>query len=123
MHLKRPAYYVLMVPEGTDPDDPDLTDEQCETLHVVVHNVDQLKGELEAGKLGLREGGRQTPLHVTTLWLWQALVRTDRFKGTFQEFKARCIAADPDKERDQPHTLEGADLDEHDARPTEASTS
>lgn len=120
MHIKRPAYFVLMAPDGVDPNT--ATDDELDELHVVIHNVDQLKGELETGKLGLREGGRQTPLHVTTLWAWQALVRTERFAGTFQEFKARCVAVEPDRERDQPHTVEGAALDEHDAHPTEAST-
>lgn len=120
-NLKRPAFHVLLLPEDADP--ATATDEDADQLHVVIHAADQLRGELEASKLGLRAGGKDAPMHVTMLWLWAALVRTERFGGNFQTFKARCLAFDTDKNRPVPHTSASTELDELDAHPTEASTS
>lgn len=118
--LKRPAYFAWVAPDDTDPDtiDPD----QLVAHHVVVHHADQLRAELEAGKLGLPKGGTGTPMHLTALWLWAALVRTGRFAGGFQQFKTACVAYEPDTERDQPHTDPDAAADTLDAHPTAAST-
>jgi hypothetical protein len=124
--LKRPAYHVWMVPDGADPDA--VQDDELELHHVVVNHGDQLRAELEANKLGLAKAGTGTPMHLTALWIWAALVRTGRFDGKFQDqapngFKARCIGYEPDRDRDQPHDDPDADQDDLDARPTEASTS
>lgn len=119
--LKRPAYFVWLAPDDTDPDT--CPDEQLELHHVVVHHADQLRAELEAAKQGLPKGATSTPMHLTALWLWACLRRTERYGKSFQEFKAQCVAYDPDKERDQPHTDPDADDDELDAHPTGASTS
>lgn len=119
--LKRPAYFVWMTPDGADPDA--VEDDDLELEHVVVNHGDQLRAELEANKLGLAKAGTGTPMHLTALWIWAALVRTGRFDEKFQEFKVRCISYEPDRDRDQPHTDDDADADDLDARPTEASTS
>lgn len=119
--LKRPAFYAWITPDGVDPDTVD--DDDLQLMHVIVNHSDQLRAELEAGKQGLAKGGTTTPMHLTALWIWAALVRTGRFDGKFQDFKTRCVAYDPDKDRDQPHTEDGADVDDLDAHPTEASTS
>jgi hypothetical protein len=119
--LKRPAYHVWVVPDGADPDT--VEDDALELHHVIVNHGDQLRAELEANKLGLAKAGTATPMHLTALWIWAALVRTGRFDDKFQAFKSRCIAYDPDRDRDQPHTDDDADPDDLDARPTEASTS
>lgn len=119
--LKRPAYHVWIAPDGADPDT--VPEDQLEVHHVVVHHADQLRGELEAAKQGLPKGGTATPMHLTALWLWANLIRTKRYEGTFREFKVACVAYDPDKGRDEPHTDDDADTDDLDAHPTEASTS
>lgn len=120
MPLKRPAYRVLLVPEDADP--TTVTDEDCTEVRVVVHAADQLKAELEAGKLGLKAGGKDAPLHVTMLWLWASMVRTDDFRGAFREFRARCLAYDPDRDRPAPHDDPDSGHDDLDAHPTAAST-
>lgn len=121
--IKRPAYFVLLVPPAIDP--ATCTDDQAETVHVVVNAGDQLRAELEAGQIKLPENGRQTPFHITALWLWAALARTGVIDYRFGEFKQRLLAYEPDKQRPAPHgDPETADeLDELDPRPTEASTS
>lgn len=118
--LKRPAYFVWVAPDGVDPDTADTTQLVCH--HVLVHHADQLRAELEAGKQGLAKGGTATPMHLTALWIWANLVRTERFTGRFQEFKAACVAYDPDQEREEPHTDPDAEADDLDAHPTVAST-
>lgn len=119
MTIKRPAFYVLLAPEGTDPDT--VTDADCETVHVVVHSQDQLRAELEAGQLGLRNVKDQ-PFHLTVLWLWASMVRTGAVTCKWQEFKRRMLAYEADKDRPAPHTTE-TDPDELDAHPTALSTS
>lgn len=120
-HLKRPAYHVWVAQDGVDPDT--ATDDQLDYHHVVVHHADQLRAELEAAKLKL--DARKHPMHVSSLWLWASLVRTERFTGSYAEFKRAMVAYDPDKEREAPHTDPelGNEPDELDARPTVASTS
>lgn len=119
--LKRPAYHVWVAPDGVDPDTAD--EDQLECHHVVVHHADQLRAELEASKQGLAKGGTATPMHLTALWLWANLVRTGRYEGGFREFKTACVAYQPDKDRDEPHTDDDAEADDLDAHPTEPSTS
>ena len=119
--LKRPAYWVWISPDGVDPDA--ATDDQLEAHHVVIHHADQLRAELEANKQGLPKGATSTPMHLTALWLWAAMVRLEVFSGGFRDFKSRCVAYDPDKDRDAPHTDDTDDTDELDAHPTAASMS
>ena len=119
--LKRPAYWVWLAPTDTDPDT--VADDQLEAHHVLVHHADQLRAELEAAKQGLAKGGTSTPMHLTALWLWANLTRTERYAGTFREFKSACIAYEPDRDRPEPHIDPDAEPDELDARPTAASTS
>lgn len=119
--LKRPAYHVWIAPPDVDPDE--APEDDLELHHVIVHHADQLRAELEAGKQGLPKGGTGTPMHLTALWIWANLVRTKRFDAPFQEFKARCVAYDPDQDRDEPHTDDDAEADDLDAHPTEPSTS
>lgn len=118
--IKRPAFWVLLAPDGADPDT--VTDAECDTVHVVVNSQDQLRAELEAGQLGLRKVN-DTPFHLTVLWLWAAMVRTKQVDCKWPEFKRRCLHYEPDKERPAPHTAKGDETDELDAHPTEASTS
>lgn len=118
-NLKRPAYHVWIAPPDTDPDT--AAAEELECHHVLVHHADQLRAELEAAKQGLAKGGTGTPMHLTALWLWANLVRTERYAGTFREFKAACVGYEPDQDRDQPHTDPDPDPDELDAHPTAAS--
>lgn len=112
--LTRPAYHVWMDPR-TDitPDSPELDDSELEYQYVVVNHGDQLRAELEAKRHGLGKP-QDTPMHLTSLWLWAALVRTHRYDGKFAEFKLACVSYDPDKEADP------ADVEPD---PTEASTS
>ncbi len=119
--IKRPAFWVLLAPIDTDP--ATIEDDDADTLHVIITAGDQLRAELEAGQLGLREAGRHTPFHLTALWLWAALVRTGDVTYKFPEFKQRLLAYEPDRTRPEPHTREDAELDELDAHPTAASTS
>lgn len=117
--MKRLAFHVWLAPEGVDPDteDPDELDYH----HVVIHNADQLRGELEAGRLKMDP--RKAPMHLSTLWLWAALVRTERYHDKFQEFRQVCVSYEPDNERDAPHTDPDPELDDLDEHPTEASSS
>jgi hypothetical protein len=114
--LTRPTYHVWMLPEHGQDSDTELTDdqlaEQLEYQYVVVNHADQLRAELEAKRQGLGKP-QDTPMHLTSLWLWASLVRTGRYDGKFAEFKTACIAYDPDKEPDP------ADAEPD---PTEAST-
>lgn len=120
--LKRPAYHAWIAPEGIDPDT--ATDEQLEYHHVVVNHADQLRAELEANRHKL--DARKHPMHVSSLWLWAAMVRTGDYDASYPEFKRALVAYDPDKDRPAPHTDDGDgddERDELDARPTAASTS
>lgn len=118
--IKRPAFFVLMAPADADPDT--VTDDECETVHVVVNSQDQLRAELEARQIGL-SSVKDTPFHLTVLWLWAAMVRTKRTDDKWATFKRRCLHYEADKQRPAPHTEPGTETDELDAHPTEASTS
>lgn len=112
--LKRLAYHVWMLPEGADPElADDLDDDQLVYHHVVVNHSDQLRAELEAKRHQLGKP-QDTPMHLTSLWLWASLVRTKRYDDKFQAFKTACVSYDPDKEADPELT---------DPDPTAASTS
>lgn len=120
--MKRLAFHVWLTPADYTGEDPGMLDEsELVYHHVAITNGDQLRAELEAGKLKLDQ--RSNPMHLTTLWLWAALVRMDAVDVKFQEFKHRCVSYDPDRDRDQPHTDPAAELDELDERPTVASSS
>lgn len=99
--LHRPAFHVWMLPE----EDPTYH-------HVTINHADQLRAELESKSQGLGKP-QDTPMHLTALWLWAALVRTGRYEQNFATFKTECLAYDPDREADDDDT--GPD-------PTEAST-
>lgn len=120
--IKRPAFWVLIAPEGTDPDT--ITDDEATTMHVVVNSQDQLRAELEAPAAGLRKIKDQ-PFHLTALWLWAAMARTGQTELPWKDFKTRMLHYTEDKTRPAPHTAPPAELeaDELDARPTAASTS
>lgn len=112
--LNRLAYHVWMLPEGTDPELADELDaEDLDYHYVIVGHGDQLRAELESKRQGLGKP-QDTPMHLTSLWLWASLVRTKRYDGKFQAFKVACVSYDPDKEADP------ADVEPD---PTEASTS
>lgn len=117
--LKRPAYHVWVAPEGVDPDT--ATDDELVYHHVVVHHADQLRAELESSKLKL--DARKFPMHLSSLWLWAAMVRTGAYTDGYQAFKRAMVSYDPDRDREAPHTDDNDARDDHDARPTEASTS
>lgn len=119
--LKRPAFHVWLAPAGVDPDT--ATEDELDYHHVVVHHADQLRAELEASKLKL--DARKFPMHLSSMWLWASLVRTGVFGDNYAAFKSAMVSYDADKERPAPHTEETDELeaDEHDARPTAASTS
>jgi hypothetical protein len=114
--LTRPKYHVWLDPRpDLTADSPELDDTELEYHHVVVNAGDQLRAELEAKRNALGSP-KDSPMHLTVLWLWAALVRTKRYDGKFQAFKLACISFDPDKPAD-------ADDTQDDVTPTEASTS
>lgn len=118
--MKRLAFHTWLVPADYQGDNPMmLADDELEYHHVLISNGDQLRAELEAGKLRIKQ--QDNPMHLTNLWLWAALVRMKVVDVPFQAFKQRLVSYDPDKERDQPHTDPDADLDDLDADPTVAS--
>lgn len=117
--LKRPAYHVWVAPEGVDPDT--ATDDELDYHHVVVHHADQLRAELEASKLKL--DARRFPMHLSSLWLWAAMVRLGTFTDGYREFKAAMVSYDTDRDRPAPHDADELERDEHDATPTGASSS
>lgn len=120
--IKRPAFHVWLDPrEDLGPNSPDLDDSELEYHHVLVNNGDMLRAELEAGKLGVKP--REAPQHLSTMWLWAALVRTGVYGGKFQAFKLACITYEPDQDRTQPMDSDDAELDELDEHPTGASSS
>lgn len=92
--LTRPTYHVWIAPEGVDPDT--AADDQLEYHHVVINHSDQLRAELEARRLQLGSP-KDSPMHLTSLWLWASLVRTGGYADKFQAFKTACVAYDPDR--------------------------
>jgi hypothetical protein len=109
--LSRPTYHVWIAPADTDHDT--LPESELVYRLVRVSAGDQLRAELEAKRLHLGSA-KDSPMHLTVLWLWAALVRTGGFDGTFAAFRDRCVAFDPDKDEDN---------DEAAVTPTGASTS
>lgn len=110
--LTRPSYHVWTAPTGTDPNT--VEDDQLEYHRVVVNGTDQLRAELEARRLGLPEGSK-APMHLTALWLWAAMTRTQATAQPFPEWKHRLVNFDP-TDRDDPRPDQVVD-------PTAASTS
>lgn len=92
MPLHIPTYRILM----DDPERPELPPVEHT---VVVRNVDQLRAELEGPKYGLRKLS-DTPLNMTALWLWHAMVRAGTYAAGWQEFKAAMVAWEPVKDPD-----------------------
>jgi len=93
--LSRPTFHVWLV---ADDQDPDTTDPAYVGL-VAVTNQDQLVAELQARKVGV-PNVRETPFHLTNLWLWAACVRRGLTSARFQEF-ARRMEYQPTKDGDQ----------------------
>lgn len=117
--LKRPAYHLWWAPEGVDPDT--AADDELAYAHVVVNHSDQLRAELEAGRLKLDP--RKHPMHLSSLWLWCAAVRLGYFTDGYAAWKRALITYEPDKDRPAPHTdPDDTEGDELDAHPTGAST-
>lgn len=111
--LRRPAYHVWLDPRpDLTPDSPELPESELVYEHVIVNHADQLRAELEANRHGLSKP-QDTPMHLSSLWLWAALVRTKRYDDKYAAFKLACIAWDADKETDGPDVQPD---------PTEAST-
>ena len=108
--LTRPAFHVWLLPENVDEDQADA---QAVYHHVIVNHADQLRAELQARQEGLTKP-QDTPMHLTSLWLWAAMVRTGAYSDKFRAFKDACIAYDRDDQPDDPDT---------EPDPTEASTS
>lgn len=100
--LSRPAYHVWLAPEGAELD-PNATDDDLADIaqyhYVIVNHADQLRAELEGKRHGIVKA-QDSPMHLTSLWLWASLVRTGKYDGKFAEFKDACVAYDPDKEPD-----------------------
>ena len=119
--LTRPKFHVWLDPRpDLTPDSPELDESELVYHHVVVNAGDQLRAELESKRHQLGSP-KETPMHLTVLWLWAALVRTKRYDGKFAQFKSACITFDADKPKDDDGQGEdGGDPDE--VVPTEAST-
>lgn len=115
--IKRPAFHVWLDPrDDLTKDSPELDDDELVYHHVVVNNGDQLRAELEAGQHKIKP--REQPMHLTTMWVWAAMVRTGDYEGRWPAFKLACIAYDQDTARAEPLSDPDAELDELDEHPT-----
>lgn len=108
--LSRPTYWAWLA----DPDDR----EGDPTPHLVIVNAgDQLRAELEAKRHNVGSG-KDNPMHLSALWLWAALVRTERYGDKFAAFKDDLVAWDAVEDDDQAAELGGGTV-----TPTAASSS
>lgn len=118
--LRRLAFHVWLDPRpDLTPASPELDDDELVYHHVRINGGDQLRAELEARRHNLGSP-KETPMHLTALWLWAALVRMGVYGDKFAAFKLALINYDPDKpddDEDQAHD------DDDVVVPTEASTS
>lgn len=117
--LNRPAYWVWVVP-AADQDTTDLDAHQPEL--VVINAGDQLRAELEAKRHSIGSG-KDNPMHLTTLWLWAAMVRTGAYAENYPRFKADLIAWDAPKDDDAEDATDAEGTPAGDVIPTGASTS
>lgn len=78
--LERPSYHVWLTPAD------DLEAEPAYHGVVTVLNVDQLTAETQAKGLGIK---RDQPFHLTNLWIWAAMVRTEATQDKFGPFTRR----------------------------------
>lgn len=82
--LPLPTFTVLMA-NATDPDEAD-------TFTVQVRNGDRLRAELEGNKRGLvARDGVSIGFHLSTMWIWAAMVRTGDYAESFDQFKLDCL--------------------------------
>ena len=105
--LDRPRFHVWI---GEDPED-----EAPEYMGVVtVTNADQLTAETQARGLGLHNL-RDTPFHLTNLWLWAAAVRrgltTDKFKPFTARLEYRPVEDEGEDQADPTHGAPGPSTD------------
>ena len=84
MALKKLLYDVHL---GT----PETPDDQVETHRVRVILADQLVGEMLAARLGITT---DSPLRLTTCWLWAAMKRTGVYGKPWEEFQGDCLDFD-----------------------------
>lgn len=97
--LHRRTYWVWMNTPATDTEPAGV----AEAVPVEVRYADQLRGELEVAKQGLSMAN--APMHVATVWIWCAMVRTGQYGDKFLAFKNTDLAelepvADPDEDPD-----------------------
>ena len=85
MPLQRFAFIVHLRPSPTD---TNLGAPDVRELPVSVEFTDQLRTELEGPRRGITP---DTPIHLTTMWCYHALVRTGQYAGKFQDFKDRDL--------------------------------
>ncbi len=97
--LERPSYHVWMASEpGGDP-----------VYHgvVTILNADQLTAETQAKGLGIKP--QEQPFHLTNLWIWAAMVRTnattERFRPFTQLVEYRPVKDDDTEEVELDPTL------------------
>lgn len=70
------------------------TDDEVVEEVVEILNGDQLRAELEAGKLNLPSMDK-APMNYTTLWVWCALTRTKKYAKTSANFlRTDCLGLD-----------------------------
>lgn len=93
MSIRIPTFDVLL--SAPTDDDPEATTEH----RVRVLNGDQLRAELEAPKHRLTL--QDQPMHMTTMWIWAAMVRTGEVVDDFRTFKPRVLAYDQVKKTDE----------------------
>lgn len=118
--LRRLAFHVWLDPRpDLTPNSPELDDSELEYHHVRIRGGDQLRAELEAKRQNLGSP-KDSPMHLTALWLWAALVRMGVYSDKFAAFKLALVNYDPDKPEDDPD--DGDDAGDV-VVPTEASTS
>lgn len=80
------------------------------THQVEIHLGDQLRAELEAGKLGLPVKFEAAPAHHTALWLWAGLTRMGVTDQGFRDFRDRMTLVARVEDLDNPEDRLGPTL-------------
>lgn len=86
--LKPERFHVYL----SDPDGDPEAEPEAHTVTVIW--ADQLRGELEGAKRGISS---KRPMHLATLWVWAALVRTGATTDRYDTFVPRVLAIVDDK--------------------------
>lgn len=76
--LPRLKFHVWLSPD----DDPNATPDYFGVVEV--RNVDQLTAETQAKGLGINQ--KEDQFHLTNLWIWAAMVRTEDTRARFPQF-------------------------------------